>query len=56
MKFKDNLANNKFDLIQDELEEIKKEKKEIIDKVIEKDIVLNSLLPKSNSLKNSVIK
>ncbi len=54
MKFKDNLANNKFDLIQKDLEDLNNEKKEIIDKTLTNSMVLDTLIPKTDNLKRDV--
>lgn len=52
--FKGNLKYEKFDKIECELEEIKVEIKNNLDKTIEKDYQLDSLLVKSQNLEKSV--
>jgi hypothetical protein len=52
--YKENVANDKFDKIERELKEIEKDKAEILRMTIDKEVVLDSLIDKSEKLKQTV--
>ena len=54
-QYKDNISNDKFERIEQELKQIEKEKFEIIKQTIDKEMCLDSLISNSENLKRSVI-
>lgn len=53
-QYRDNLANDKYTKIEHELKAIENEKFEMLQQVIEKDMCLDSLISKSENLKQTV--
>jgi hypothetical protein len=51
--YADQLKNDKIDKIENQLEQLKNEKLQIIEKAYDKDLLLDSILPKSENLKRS---
>ena len=49
------MKNDKFEKIESQLESIKKEKLQIIEKAQEKDHLLDLIMPKSENLKRTVL-
>lgn len=54
-KYQDIVSKNTFSLIEKEIETVKEQQKRQIDKAIENVMSLDSLIPKSDKLRQSVI-
>jgi hypothetical protein len=53
-EYKDNVKFDKFDKIEHELKEIEKEKHHVLQMTIDKEMCLDSLMTKSDNIKNTV--
>ena len=54
--YQENVKNDKFEKIENTLETIKKEKLQIVSQVLEKEVILETIVNKSDNLKRNVSK